>query len=178
MADWLKVNHALIRSPKVTAMARVLKCHRMAALGVAVSWLVWIDEQSTDGRTNLTKKELDEAIGYRGGADALIAIGWAALDDGGQVVALDFGKHCGVSAKLRAEHARANSLYKLRRKKRGDKKISPEKNRENAKAFSSADGGYADAAPTAEREYENMTEEERDALRLEIIRQAMELAED
>lgn len=105
MADWIKIRHSLIRSPKLYALARELKCKKHAALGVAISWLVWIDEQTEDGRTHLSPDELADEIGFRGCAEALISIGWAALGCDGCVEAVEFGKHCGESAKKRAENA-------------------------------------------------------------------------
>ncbi len=116
MADWLKVNHALVRSPKVRGLMRALHCKKHAALGLAVSWLCWVDEQTTDGHTGLLPDELDDEIGFRGCAEALISIGWAALDADGCVYALEFGKHCGVSAKERAEGARRVAKCKARKK--------------------------------------------------------------
>lgn len=105
MADWLKIRHSLIRSPKIYALARELKCKKHAALGVALAWLVWLDEQTEDGRTHLSPDELADEIGFRGCAEALIAIGWAALGCDGCVEAVEFDKHCGESAKKRAENA-------------------------------------------------------------------------
>lgn len=36
MADWLKLNHALVRSAKVRGLMRLLRCKKHAALGLAV----------------------------------------------------------------------------------------------------------------------------------------------
>lgn len=109
MADWLKVNHSLVRSPKLRGLMRALRCRKHAALGFAVSWLCWVDEQTVDGQTGLRPDELDDELGFRGGVEALIGIGWAALGGDGLVYALEFGKHCGVSAKERALNARRQS---------------------------------------------------------------------
>lgn len=124
MADWLKVNHALVRSPKVRGLMRELRCKKHAALGFAVNWLCWIDEQTKDGQTGLLPDELDDEIGFRGGAEALIRIGWAALGEDGCVYALEFGKHCGESAKERAENARR--VAKCKAKKRVTDKVTEE----------------------------------------------------
>lgn len=105
MADWLKVRHALVRSAKVRGLMRALHCKRHAALGLALDWLVWIDEQTEDGKTHLLPDELADEIGFRGCAEALIEVGWAALGSDGCVEAVEFGKHCGESAKKRAENA-------------------------------------------------------------------------
>lgn len=54
---WIKVRHALLRSPKIRQLARQLNCNKNEALGVAVAWLMWVDEQSADGETFLTPAE-------------------------------------------------------------------------------------------------------------------------
>lgn len=113
---WLKVRHSLLRSSKIRALMRELRCKKHAAVGLAVAWLVWIDEQTTDGQTHLLPDELDDEIGFRGCAEALISIGWAALGEDGCVYALEFGKHCGDSAKERAETARRVAKCKARKK--------------------------------------------------------------
>ncbi len=144
MADWIKVRHALVRSAKIRLMARELGCNQITALGLAVKWLCWIDEQTEDGSTSLLPKELDEEMGWRGCAAALISIGWAAEDEKGRVVALEFDKHSGETAKKRAENARRQSNFKER------------KRRSNASALP----GNANALPNALPE-ENRREEDK-----------------
>lgn len=124
---WLKVRHSLLRSAKVRALMRELRCKKHAAVGLAVAWLVWIDEQTTDGQTHLLPDELDDEIGFRGCAEALISIGWAALGEDGCVYALEFGKHCGDSAKERAQGARRVERH---RNKQGAKNGNAECNGE------------------------------------------------
>lgn len=115
MADWIKIRHSLLRSPKLRGLMRELKCNKHTALGLAVEWLCWIDEQTENGETGLTPDELADELGFRGCAEALCSVGWAALGDDGTVKALEFGKHCGDSAKKRAEDAMRKSLSRLRR---------------------------------------------------------------
>lgn len=143
MADWLKVNHALIRSPKLRMLMRELKCKKHTALGVALNWLIWVDEQTTDGRTNLTHAEVDEELGFRGCAKALCAIGWADADEKGLVFAVEFDKHCGETAKARAINAQRVAKCTARKKER----------EANAKTNASANGetnGEANAFSNAE----------------------------
>lgn len=125
MADWIKVRHALVRSAKMRRMARALNCKsQLTMLGLAVKWLCWIDEQTEDGKTHLLPDELDEEMGWRGCAHALISIGWADLDEQGRVVAVDFDKHSGETAKKRAENARRQAEFK-ERKRRGNADALP-----------------------------------------------------
>lgn len=114
MADWLKVNHTLLRSPKLRALRRELGCKKHAALGLAINWLIFVDEQTTDGNTHLCVDDVDDELGVEGAVHALLAIGWAEIDDDGNVCAVDFGKHCGETAKKRAINARRVSKCKNR----------------------------------------------------------------
>ena len=115
MADWLKVRHALVRSQKVYRLAREMHTQRYTALGVALTWLVWLDEQTEDGQTGLSAEEVDDMLGFRGAAAALVRIGWASIGGDGTLVAEEFGKHCGASAKERAETARRVARCRARK---------------------------------------------------------------
>lgn len=123
MADWIKVRHALVRSAKIRLMAKAMnlnmKGKQLIALGLAVKWLCWIDEQTEDGKTHLLPGELDEEMGWEGLASALISIGWAAQDEEGRVVALEFDKHSGETAKKRTESARRKGLQRAREEAMG-----------------------------------------------------------
>ncbi|MGN0821380.1 MAG: hypothetical protein ACI4OX_06350, partial [Akkermansia sp.] len=117
MANWIKARHALVRSARVRRLCKYLSCkNHLAALGYALKWLCWVDEQTLDGHTHLTPEELDKEMGMRGGAQGLIEIGWAALDEEGCLVALEFDKHSGDTAKQRAEVARRKELCVARKK--------------------------------------------------------------
>lgn len=113
MADWLKINHRLIRSQKVWALADALKVAFPHALGVALIWLTWVDEQTEEGQTGMTVKNMDAELRQRGAVSALVSIGWAGVDECGLVYAVDFSKHCGATAKTRAEAARKKALQRI-----------------------------------------------------------------
>ena len=178
MADWLKINHRLIRSQKVWALADSLKVAFPHALGVALIWLTWVDEQTEDGQTGMTVKNMDAELRQRGAVSALVSIGWAGVDECGLVYAVDFSKHCGTTAKNRAETARRMGAMRARRGSKVMKKTShvlhekrhmcDGKNAQNAspeynisKDILPEDGAHADAAPPLEVE----TEEEEAAAR-------------
>jgi hypothetical protein len=118
--SWFKLRHIVCpQHPKVGKMARALGCNRMTAYGVACAWFRYVDMFTTDGQTHLTPDELDEELGFRGCANALSLVVWAALDDDGCVVAPNFDEHCGETAKKRAMNARYQDNY---RKDNGSKK--------------------------------------------------------
>lgn len=114
MENWLKLLHSFPRSPKIRALCRELRVSHHAALGLAVQWLLWIDEQSTEGETQLTPEEMDDELNKHGATAALCSIGWARVDEFGLVHAVDFGKHCGASAKKRAQTARRVGAHRRR----------------------------------------------------------------
>ena len=95
-------------------LARALGCNRMAALGVAVTWLAWLDEQTVDGRTGLCAEEVDDVLGFERAGAALGSIGWAELDEHGALVAVDWEQYNGESAKQRALSARRMGRKRLR----------------------------------------------------------------
>ena len=177
MSDWLKINHRLIRSQKVWALADALKVAFPHALGVALIWLTWVDEQTEEGQTGMTVKNMDAELRQRGAVSALVSIGWAGVDECGLVYAVDFSKHCGATAKRRAEAARRMGSMRARRRSKVTEKASQvlqekrhmcdEKNAQNAspeynipKGIFSASCATADAAQHGTIEQEPLTEEE------------------
>lgn len=109
--SWIRIETSLPRSRKIVQLARELRCNRMAALGVAMTWLAWLDEQTVDGRTGMCAEEVDDVLGFKGVGSALVSIGWAELDEHGALVAVDWEQYNGESAKQRALKARRNERY-------------------------------------------------------------------
>lgn len=105
MASWVKIVNTLPRSRAIYALMRALRCKRQAALGLAVDWFCWLDENSTNGNTGMLDEEISDVLGWPGAAQALSAVGWVSHDEQGYVVAVDFDKHNGETAKKRAEDA-------------------------------------------------------------------------
>lgn len=103
---------SLPRSAKVMQLGAALKCDRLKALGVAVDWFVWLDEQCTNGNTQLLPKQLDEVLGVKKLCDALVRVGWAFVGEDGMVHVVDFDQHNGETAKQRALHAKRQERYK------------------------------------------------------------------
>lgn len=159
MVDWLKLLHSFPRNPKLRIMARSLKCDKDSAIGFAVRWLIWVDEQTEDGRTGLLPKELDMELDRKGAAAALQAAGWARLaDDDGTVCAIEFGKHCGESAKKRANDARRQSDSRARKSREA---VTPPAQPVTDLSQQKCDARHADvtaaALPEKEEEFNNNT---------------------
>ena len=103
METWMKLRHTLTRDPKLRILMRHLRIDQLTALGLAVRWLAWIDEHTTDGNTQLTAEEMDAELGIAGAYQALAAIGWTTETAEHTVQAVDYGKHCGATAKARGQ---------------------------------------------------------------------------
>lgn len=114
--SWIKMETSLLTSPKMQKLSRLLHTDRLHAVGLAFAWLAWLDTQTTDGHSGLTPEDLDDILGVQGAISALQAIGWCAIDEAGEVLAVDWEQHNGESAKKRALRARRDERYKIRRK--------------------------------------------------------------
>lgn len=112
MANWIKIMTNLPRSAKVMRLAAVLKCDRLKALGAAVDWFCWLDEQCADGCTGLTPRQMDEVLGVKKLCDALVSVGWAEVHEDCIVHAVDFEQHNGETAKSRAQAAKRQERFK------------------------------------------------------------------
>lgn len=103
---------SLPRSAKVMQLSAALKVDRLKALGAAVDWFCWVDEQCADGCTKLTPRQVDEVLGIKRLSDALASIGWAHVGEDGLVYVVDFDHHNGETAKSRAQNAERQARFK------------------------------------------------------------------
>lgn len=158
MTSWIKVLTTLPRDKDILTLAREMGCNRHEALGIAVDWLCWLDDNSADGETGLRREDIDSILCHDGFCEALEAVGWAFVDERGNVVAVDFDRHNGASAKKRAETARKVQKHRASNQnvtKKGYKKVTKglpeEEEEEDIKENGSTDPKEkdADALPAA-----------------------------
>lgn len=121
METWLKLRHTLTRDPKLRILMRHLRIDQLTALGLAVRWLAWIDEHTTDGNTQLTAEEMDAELGIAGAYQALAAIGWTTETAEHTVQAVDYSKHCGETAKARSREASRKATVRTKNGQSADK---------------------------------------------------------
>lgn len=101
--NWVRINSNLPESPKMIKLARVMKCSRAEALGMALRWLCWLDTHTEDGKTGLLPDEVDESICQKNsGMRALELIGWATVAKDGTVHSVDYELYNGPTAKAKA----------------------------------------------------------------------------
>lgn len=139
--DWIKINTALPRSPKVVRLASLMGVSEREALGLALEWFCWLDSATADGSTGLHADEIDRVFtchatcvtGVSRFCDALAQIGWIFEDENGIICASDFDQHNGESAKKRAQATKrqnakrakerhANSVTGVSRKQRDQRR--------------------------------------------------------
>lgn len=152
--NWIKINTALPRSPKVLRFASLMGIDRYTALGLLFDWLAWLDSQSADGTTGLTPELVDQLFmadlsqnsvtrvtelsqknvtpvtdlsqnfvtrvtdlsqSCHTMSQALVTIGWAFIDEKGEICASDFAKHNGENAKRRLENAERQRVAREKR---------------------------------------------------------------
>lgn len=135
---------SLLTSPKMQKLARLLHTDRLHAVGLAFAWLAWLDTQTTDGHSGLTPEDLDDILGVQGAISALQAIGWCAIDDAGEVLAVDWEQHNGESAKKRALGARRFERYAARKK--ADAKANAKTNAEALEERCNTNAGASENA--------------------------------
>jgi hypothetical protein len=131
--SWIKWAHGLSRKPEVMQIAYRLGRPRHEVAGLLMEWWEWTDvnvniDESASGfdpdscpgvvRVGADGLRMIDAItGVEGMAEALVAVGWASIENGNLVLP-NFGRHNGKSAKARALDAarkracRRNSVRK------------------------------------------------------------------
>ena len=112
--SWIKLQTSLPKSAKLAVLADALECCEREALGVAMEWFCWLDEQCTDACTGLTGALLDRVMKCPGLCEALEACGWVQRDEQGMVFVVDFDQHNGEGAKKRAMDARRQAKQRTK----------------------------------------------------------------
>lgn len=134
---WYAAQTSLPESREVVILQRILGVNENEALGILHRWLAYVNTQTDDGRTGLLPDELDRMMHYSGGNagalppgcqggalvfQALEKCGWAALDESGEVCAVEFDKYNSQSARKRLQNAArvAKSKAKAKDKEKTD----------------------------------------------------------
>ena len=106
---------------------------------LALSWLCYLDENTSNGQTRLLPEEIDDLFCQRKFATALVEATWAFIEQDGTISARDYDLHNGDNTKKRLQQ----SIYDSRRKSGNSKKKSgteqdsaPEPNLENPRQAS------------------------------------------
>lgn len=87
---------------------------------LALSWLCYLDENTSNGQTRLLPEEIDDLFCQRKFATALVEATWAFIEQDGTISARDYDLHNGDNTKKRLQQ----SIYDSRRKSGNSKKKS------------------------------------------------------
>jgi hypothetical protein len=135
---------------RIVRMMSALNADRFRTLGGVLSVWCLIDEQTEDGILDgYTAQSLDEIIGFPGIAEAMEKVGWLQIYKD-YILAPDFDKHNGATAKRRAQEsvrkmsARNADKMRPREEKRREEKI---KTNTSASAEVSAEASETPALP-------------------------------
>ena len=111
--DWLKMEAATPDKPEVLAIAaRMGWDDPDLAVGKLFRVWRWFDQHTTNGNApGVTCALLDRIAGVSGFALAMQSVGWLRVDDAGLTLP-NFEKHCGKTAKERAQTARRVASHK------------------------------------------------------------------
>ncbi|MEL5258433.1 MULTISPECIES: hypothetical protein [Serratia] len=105
-SSWIKVEVITPDKPEVYQLAELLELDPDAVLGKLIRLWSWADQQTIDGNADcnavsVTKSAIDRITFVRGFAEAMLKVGWLALD-GEKLVFPNFERHNGNSTKKRA----------------------------------------------------------------------------
>lgn len=105
--DWIKMEVATPDKPEVLAItAKMGWDDPDLAVGKLFRIWRWFDQHTADGNAEgVTKTVLDRIVGVTGFAEAMESVGWLSVNEAG-ISLPNFTKHCGITAKSRAETAR------------------------------------------------------------------------
>lgn len=115
--DWLKMEAATPDKPEVLAIAaRMGWDDPDLAVGKLFRVWRWFDQHTTDGNApGVTAALLDRIAGVSGFAEAMSFAGWLLISNDGLQLP-NFSKHCGKTAKERAQTAQRVALHKALQK--------------------------------------------------------------
>ena len=126
--DWMKIRLDLRDDPDVIAMAGQLGIDEDTVVGKLNRFWSWANRQTADGNApGVTLAWLDRYVGVTGFGDALLNVGWLAVDGGGLSIP-NFERHMSESAKQRALTARRAAA--VRGKKRNASSVTESAPRE------------------------------------------------
>jgi hypothetical protein len=131
--DWLKFDKATPDKPEVFAIASTLDIDPDAVVGKLMRVWSWFDTHTENGNApSVTSALLDRIAGVTGFVTAMQKCGWIELSESG-VLLPNFNRHCGETAKKRAQNN--NRVSKLRTRNAENvtsalQKHVPEKRRE------------------------------------------------
>lgn len=99
--DWIKMRVDLRDDPAVFKLAEILNIDELHVVGCLFCFWAWADKHAVDGHVDgATSRLVDKVSMTPGFADAMVSVGWLAIDEAGVSIP-NFERHNGESAKER-----------------------------------------------------------------------------
>lgn len=134
--DWLKFEKATPDKPEVFAIASELNIDPDAVVGKLMRVWSWFDSHTENGNApSVTAALLDRIAGVSGFVQSMQKCGWIVVSSDG-VSLPNFDRHCGVTAKQRAQNNKRVSKLRARNADSVTEELQnhvPEKRREEKK---------------------------------------------
>lgn len=112
--DWMKFDKATPDKPEVFAIADSLCIDPDAVVGKLMRVWSWFDTHTESGNAlNVTPALLDRIAGVTGFVSAMEKAGWMTIKDGDCFLP-NFDRHCGQTAKKRAQNNKRISDFRAR----------------------------------------------------------------
>ena len=134
--DWMKIEKVTTRKPEILRIADQLGIHRLHAFGLCVEFWSWCDDQLRESYANgVTEKFVDDIVGHKGFASALLSVDWLQARSGSLEIP-NFDRHLAEGAKTRALTAKRMKNSRAKQRHQSDDgsvtPASPEKRREES----------------------------------------------
>lgn len=116
--DWIAFECATLEKPEVYKIARMLKVSRGDALLLLLTFWVWVDRNSSNGKCDaLVTHDVDNMMHCVGFGAAMSAVGWLNFDDKKERITIPgFDTHHGKSAKKRLLASRRSATHRQRKR--------------------------------------------------------------
>lgn len=141
--DWIKMRRSLLGDPRVVRIASALQADRFRTIGGLFSAWCLFDEQTEDGKLDgYTSDAFDEIVGMPGICAAMASVGWIEIRED-SLVAVEFCKHNGQSAKKRIQDTARKASARKADKSGTESGTREEKRREESITHTHTGGGIA-----------------------------------
>ena len=136
---WIKLQTTFLKSPAILRMRRHMGITKEKTVYLALSWLCYLDENTSNGQTRLLPEEIDDLFCQRKFATALVEATWASIEQDGTISARDYDLHNGDNTKKRLQQSIYDSRRasgKTRKKSGTQQSVTPDTNLENPRTES------------------------------------------
>lgn len=116
MTNWIKIEKSTPDKPELRKAARMCGVGKAEVFFAFFQLWSYFDSHCDSGfLPGLTREDIDDAAGLPGFAQALVYVGWLVVDASG-VTIVNWERHNGKSAKVRAQTMRRVQAHRARKR--------------------------------------------------------------